>query len=99
MSDYPEHEKLMKVSDASQAIGQFLDFGLPAQGDCLTFNWPKGTRWDCVWHDVWDNLCAGNLRKGSEADPFSYEEMHRKFGRRCNWQGSWGFDFLKARER
>lgn len=28
---YPEHEKLKKVSNDSQAIGEFLDYGLPAQ--------------------------------------------------------------------
>ena len=32
MSTYPEHEKLQAVSEQSQAIGEFLDFGLPAQG-------------------------------------------------------------------
>ena len=32
MTAYPEHEKLSKVSDDSQAIGAFLDFGLPEQG-------------------------------------------------------------------
>jgi hypothetical protein len=26
MSDYPEHDKLEKVSDKSQAIGEFLDW-------------------------------------------------------------------------
>lgn len=31
MLDYPEHEKLSKISGDSQAIGQFLDFGLPEQ--------------------------------------------------------------------
>lgn len=31
-SDYPEHDKLAKVSKLSQEIGEFLDFGLAAQG-------------------------------------------------------------------
>lgn len=26
MSDYPEHDKLSKISDESQAIGQFIDW-------------------------------------------------------------------------
>lgn len=32
MSGYPEHEKLRKVADLSQKIGEFLDFGLAKQG-------------------------------------------------------------------
>lgn len=32
MTEYPEHEKLKKVSSESQAIGEFLDFGLAEQG-------------------------------------------------------------------
>lgn len=35
MSDYPEHDKLHKIKDQSQTIGEFLDFGLPAQGIML----------------------------------------------------------------
>lgn len=27
MSDYPEHDKLTEVSEISQAIGEFIDFG------------------------------------------------------------------------
>ena len=35
MADYPEHEKLAKISDESQAIGHFLDFGLAEQNLAL----------------------------------------------------------------
>lgn len=35
MSEYPEHEKLMAVNDQSQAIGEFLDFGLSSMGIVL----------------------------------------------------------------
>jgi predicted RNA-binding protein (virulence factor B family) len=36
MSDkYPEHEKLAAIKDKSQAIGEFLDFGLGKQGIIL----------------------------------------------------------------
>jgi len=45
MSDYPEHDKMMKVKDQAQIIGDFLDW-LPTtrryvlacfDGDCLDF--------------------------------------------------------------
>jgi hypothetical protein len=35
MSEYPEHDKLKAVIEESQAIGEFLDFGLPKQNLAL----------------------------------------------------------------
>ena len=43
---------------------------------------PKGVRYGAVWHDIWDAINEDN-----------YDEMkrlHRKYGRRADWQGSWG---------
>lgn len=42
---------------------------------------PKGKRYQMVWHDIWDNICADNLPE--------MEKLHRKYGRRTDWQGSW----------
>lgn len=57
MSDYPEHDKLSKIKDRSQAIGEFLEW-LSGQGVNLmrwqTFTEPK----DCG--------CAMNLRHRGE---------------------------------
>jgi hypothetical protein len=66
------------------------------EGDAFTFDWPKGTRWDAVWHDVWPDLCVDNLSDEHDANPGTYAKLHRRFGRRCDWQGSWGFEWLKA---
>lgn len=30
--EYPEHEKLAKIAEESQAIGEFLDYTLPGMG-------------------------------------------------------------------
>lgn len=38
-------------------------------------------RWNTVWHDIWDDICADNLPEMTR--------LHRKYGRRCDWQGSW----------
>lgn len=49
--------------------------------DAMTWKPPKGERYGMVWHDIWPDICADN-----------YEQMktlHRKYGRRCDWQGSW----------
>ncbi|WQY99782.1 spermidine synthase [Microbacterium phage MO526] len=50
-------------------------------GDALTLDWPAGTRWSVVWHDIWPEITAGNLP--------TMHRLHRRFGRRSDWQGSW----------
>ena len=50
-------------------------------GDCLKIK-ANGERWDFIWHDIW----------------FTYNEdvheeskfLHRRWGRRCEKQASWG---------
>lgn len=42
---------------------------------------PKGVRYGAVWHDIWDSICADNLPEMAR--------LHRKYGRRSDWQGSW----------
>lgn len=56
-------------------------------GDARTMKWPRGSRWEMVWHDIWDNICADNLPE--------MQALHRSFGRRCNWQGSWAREWLR----
>lgn len=41
---------------------------------------PEG-RFDAAWHDVWDFICADNLS--------AMHKLHKKYGRRTAWQGSW----------
>lgn len=68
-------------------------------GDAFTKEWDRGARWSFIWHDVWDTLTTSNLSDEEHAHPGTYAKLHRKFGRRCRWQGSWGHDFLKAQQR
>jgi len=37
--------------------------------------------YDIAWYDIWDNICADNLEE--------MKKLHRKFGRKTGWQGSW----------
>lgn len=47
MAEYPEHEKVSVVKAESQAIGEFLDFGLPKMDLTL---YQRATRpCDCKW--------------------------------------------------
>lgn len=42
---------------------------------------PKGKRYNAVWHDIWDYICADNLPE--------MHRLHRKYGRRTDYQESW----------
>jgi hypothetical protein len=59
--------------------------------DAYVWGPPKGKRWDCVWHDIWDNICTDNLELMAR--------LHRKYARRAEFQASWQHDFLKHRKR
>lgn len=49
--------------------------------DALDWKPPRGVRYDVVWHDIWQDICDENYD--------TMKSLHRKYGRRCNWQGSW----------
>ena len=51
------------------------------EGDAFTWKPARGQRWTCAWHDIWDNICTSNLPEMTK--------LHRRFGRRVDWQGSW----------
>ena len=40
----------------------------------------EGT-FDAVWHDIWPIINVSNLKE--------MQKLHRKYGRKTNWQGSW----------
>lgn len=59
-SNYPEHDKLHKVADISQEIGEFIDVGLPKMGmeiyelvtrDCDCPHCREGRGEITAWHD------------------------------------------------
>jgi len=52
------------------------------EGDAFTYKWPVRSYWEAVWHDIWQGYSEDNLAQ--------METLHRKFGHRCGWQGSWG---------
>ena len=69
-SKYPEHEKLAKVKDKSQAIGEFLDYGLP-QGYVLA----KYDKYDRLYpiHDSIESLLADHF--GIDRDELEHEKQ------------------------
>jgi len=59
------------------------------EGDALTLEWPKGTYFDIVWHDIWPDLCEDNRDE--------MNRLSRRFGSRSGWQGTWGKESLDSR--
>lgn len=59
--------------------------------DAYTIKWPTGTTWDVAWHDIWPDLCTDNLPLMTK--------LHRRYGRRVGWQGSWGRSLLESHAR
>lgn len=57
------------------------------QDDALTWQPPKDAKYSVVWHDIWSAISDDNLR--------SMRRLHRRFGNRCIWQGSWARDILE----
>ncbi len=49
--------------------------------DAHTIVWDKVDTWSVAWHDIWANICTDNLQ--------GMAQLHRKYGRRVKWQGSW----------
>ena len=49
--------------------------------DAYEYQPPKGVRYGMVWHDIWSDICSDNLD--------GMKKLHRKYGRRSEWQGSW----------
>jgi hypothetical protein len=49
--------------------------------DALEWQAPKGHRWDVVWHDIWNYICADNWTEMAL--------LKRRFTRRCDWQACW----------
>lgn len=56
------------------------------RADAFAITWPPGTAWDIAWHDIWPDLCTDYLDEMAV--------LHRRYGRRTGWQGSWGKELL-----
>lgn len=59
--------------------------------DAFAYQPPKGKHYQMVWHDIWDEMCEDNLSEMAK--------LHRKYGRRTDWQGSWGKRFILRQMR
>ena len=96
----PEVDRVTVVELAAEVIelvGPWLQAQATAHGtplcivhdDALTWTPTRGARWDMVWHDIWPTICYDHLE--------DMKRLHRRFGRRASWQGSWARDLCEAR--
>ena len=58
--------------------------------DAYTHRFPKDSKWNIAWHDIWDNLCTDNFEGMSK--------LHRRYARKVAWQESWSRQWLKAHQ-
>lgn len=59
------------------------------QGDALEYKPPSKKKFGAVWHDIWNDICGDNLE--------DMKLLHRRWGRRTEWQGSWSRDLIRER--
>ena len=79
-------------SDVISLVAPHLDKRITViNADAYTWTPPKGAKYTVAWHDIWPDLCTDNLEEMSK--------LHRKYGRRCGWQGSWGKELLQYHKR
>jgi spermidine synthase len=58
--------------------------------DAFTYP-PAHSRYGAVWHDIWDDFSDDEYEES--------KRLHRKYGGKADWQGSWGRDFYLAQRR
>lgn len=52
------------------------------QCDALEWKPPKGVRYGMCWFDIWPSISSDNWEE--------YKLLHRRYGRKADWKGSWG---------
>lgn len=60
-------------------------------GDALNMKWPRGTKWQSAWHDIWQHICTDDLKE--------HERLLRSYGQRVEYQECWLHNELLAYRR
>lgn len=59
--------------------------------DAYEMKWPRGTRWQSAWHDIWQSMCTDDLE--------GHARLNRMYGRRVDYQECWAHDMLLSLRR
>lgn len=92
--DNVEHIDIVEIdADVIALVGPHYDDPRVTihHGDAYTMTWPVGTRWSVAWHDIWVDMSEDNLPEMTK--------LHRSYGRRVDWQDSWGKTLILDRRR
>ena len=87
----PEVERVTvieKDADVVELVGQHFPQVEIICADALEWKPPRDIRYGAVWHDIWANVCLDNLPE--------MHHLHRKYGRKTDWQGSWSRNELNS---
>jgi spermidine synthase len=92
-SEVTEVTVIEKSKEVIELVGSyFKDSRLTIiNADAFEYKPPKGKRYDCVWYDIWDYICVDNIEE--------MKKLHRKYGRRTDWQRSWKRDECEHHRR
>lgn len=92
-------EKVIAIENSSEVIslvgpyykGRYGERFEIRLADAFEYKPPRGEVYNVVWHDVWDYICGDNWK--------DMTKLHRKYGKRCGWQGSWMRDAVKRLDK
>ncbi len=90
-----EHVTVVEInSDVVELVGshwieKYGDRLTIVVGNALTYRPLANTRFGYVWHDIWPTICMSNMD--------DMKRLHRRYGRRCDRQGSWCRSIIQAR--
>ena len=88
-----KHVTVIEISsDVIQLVAGYLKSRYDGQlsiihADALEWKSPKGKVYNCVWHDIWPNIC------GDYYDDM--KRLHRKYARKTKYQNSWCREEIK----
>jgi len=84
--DKPEVTKITVIEKSEDVIKlvapYFNDERLQIiHADAFEYKPQKNEKFNFVWHDIWDYICADNLTEMAT--------LHRKYSKKTEWQDSW----------
>lgn len=98
LKDKVEHVTVIEVAPEVVELvephwrSQFGDRFTVHIADALTWEPPKGVRYDVIWHDIFESICSDNMPVMTQ--------LKRRYGKRCNWQGCWaGYEHHEHKRR
>lgn len=78
-----EHVDVVELNPyVADLVGSHLPANVTVHvGDAFDMQWPRGTRWDIAWHDIWPEISDENLTQ--------MDLLTKKYAHRVGWQDCW----------